>query len=81
MSGPSAFSSIASGNPESHRFVSGTSFAVSLVMTRILSILLTGVASGIAVWWFRNQQQSLRMVPVERGEVIYRNAPLAGTGE
>jgi hypothetical protein len=47
----------------------------------MLSILLTGVASGIAVWWFRNQQQALRMVPVQRGEVIYRNVPLAGSTE
>ena len=50
-------------------------------MTRILSILLTGVASGMAVWWFRNQQLSMQPLPVERGEVIYRNTPLAGTGE
>ena len=54
---------------------------MSTGMTRILSILLTGVASGIMVWWYRNQQHSRRMVPVVRGEVIFRNTPLAGTGE
>jgi hypothetical protein len=51
-------------------------------MTRILAILLTGVATGVATWWFRNQQQlQLRRIPVERGDVIFRNTPLAGTGE
>jgi hypothetical protein len=50
-------------------------------MTRILSILVTGIATGLAIRWYRNQQESLRMAPVERGEVIYRNAPLAGSGE
>jgi hypothetical protein len=50
-------------------------------MTRILSILLTGIASGVAVWWYRTQQQSLRPVPVQRGTVIYRNTPMAGAGE
>jgi hypothetical protein len=51
-------------------------------MTRILAILLTGVATGVATWWFRSQQQlQLRRIPVERGDVIFRNTPLAGTGE
>jgi hypothetical protein len=47
----------------------------------MLSILVTGIAAGVAVWWFRAQQQSLRPARVNRGDVIYRNAPLAGTGE
>ena len=50
-------------------------------MTRMLSILLTGVAAGIATWWFRSQQQVQRPIAVHRGEVIFRNTPLAGTGE
>jgi hypothetical protein len=50
-------------------------------MTRMLSILLTGVAAGMATWWFRTQQMQQRPVPVERGDVIFRNTPLAGTGE
>jgi hypothetical protein len=47
----------------------------------MLSILLTGVAAGMATWWFRSQQQVQRPVPVERGDVIFHNTPVAGTGE
>jgi hypothetical protein len=50
-------------------------------MTRMLSIILTGIASGVAIWWFRTMQESQRIAAVERGQVIYRNAPLVGTGE
>ena len=42
--------------------------------------MLTAIAAGMATWWFRSQQLR-RPVPVDRGDVIFRNAPLAGTGE
>jgi hypothetical protein len=50
-------------------------------MTRILPIVLTGVAAGVAMWWYRSQQMSQQMTAATRGEVIYRNTPLSGTGE
>ena len=50
-------------------------------MTRTLAILLTGIAAGMATWWFRTQQQLRRPVPVDRGDVIFRNTPVAGTGD
>jgi hypothetical protein len=47
-------------------------------MTRTIAILLMGAASAMAVWWYRTQQQAMQAVPSARGEVIYRNAPIAG---
>jgi hypothetical protein len=43
--------------------------------------MLTGLAAGLATWWYRSQQQMQRPIPVDRGEVIFRNAPLSSTGE
>jgi hypothetical protein len=56
-------------------------FAAIAGMTRVLSILLTATATALATYWFRSQRQLQRPVRVKRGDLIYRNAPLAGAGE
>jgi hypothetical protein len=56
-------------------------FAPIAGMTRFTSILLTATATGLATWWFRSRKQVQRPVRVEQGDIIYRNAPLAGAGE
>jgi len=47
----------------------------------MLSLLLTGAAAALAAYWFRSQQLLQRPIPLDHGEVIFHNAPLAGTAE
>jgi hypothetical protein len=56
-------------------------FAATKRMTKTLSIVLAAVASGAAVWYYRSQRYGAQLGTADRGEVIYRNTPLAETGE
>jgi hypothetical protein len=50
-------------------------------MTRMTSIVLVGIASAFAMWWYRTQRQLQPSVTADRGEVIFRNTPIAGNVE
>jgi hypothetical protein len=46
-------------------------------MTKFSIGLLLGISAGVAGWWMYNQSGS-QHVPVERGEIIFSNSPVAG---